>query len=42
MIGVWGRAALLVALFVAFLKARAVTEDDRVSDTKFLRSTAKA
>jgi uncharacterized membrane protein len=28
MVGVWGRAALLVALFVAFLKARDVTSDD--------------
>lgn len=27
-IGVWGRAALLVALFVVFLRARDVTEDD--------------
>jgi uncharacterized membrane protein len=28
MIGVWGRAALLVALFVVFLKASSTTDDD--------------
>ncbi|RKT84565.1 glycosyltransferase family 87 protein [Saccharopolyspora antimicrobica] len=29
MIGVWGRAALLVGLFVAFLAARSTVDDDR-------------
>jgi hypothetical protein len=28
MIGVWGRAALLAGLFVAFLAARATIDDD--------------
>ena len=41
MIGVWGRAALLVALFVAFLKARDVTEDDH-DDTSFIRGAVAA
>ena len=41
MIGVWGRAALLVALFVAFLKAKDVTEDDH-EDLKFIRGAVAA
>jgi uncharacterized membrane protein len=39
MIGVWGRAALLVGLFVAFLNAKSVV-DDPVPDT-FLPGTAR-
>ncbi len=42
MIGVWGRAALLVALFVAFLKARDVTEDAHIGDRRFLRGAVAA
>ncbi|KOV89141.1 membrane protein [Nocardia sp. NRRL S-836] len=42
MIGVWGRAALLVALFVVFLKARDVTEDDHSGDRGFLRGAVAA
>lgn len=41
MIGVWGRAALLVALFVVFLKSRDVTEDDH-EDLKFIRGPVAA